>query len=457
MPSHTSADSHKDTHKKQATQQPASQEYLPEEQFESAEPTKDVQHAQMNPSSLSPEAILRLQGTVGNRAVQRLLDTTGQNQGMVKSTPNRPLENSDSLVEENERADIFAGLAPSRVTATTQPTVQRAGVNEGQGWPDGVNILTDGILAEMSPEQKLMKLTTNFSNIDFVYGQHKAEIGAIIDSGAGTGDCKTLAMVFVEVAKTYLNINSVAVFGDPDYNNSLILDNSRTVDPNRIPQVDYGDAWTFDNHYYATGPGGPYDPLFAKKVDKTNLKKPDGDAENHPDLQFVTKQKYEGGTEIYGPFFGGTQYATEKTLEQATQEHNDALVISHVKKEKKKRGCYLTTACVEAQGLADDCHELTVLRHFRDTYMRGIPGGEALIEAYYDTAPILLAHLRAEPDASEQLDAMYRRIVGVVETIEAGRNAEALSAYMDIALELKQRYQEYPTDSEAKRRQTDPA
>ena len=29
-------------------------------------------------------------------------------------------------------------------------------------------------------------------------------------------------------------------------------------------------------------------------------------------------------------------------------------------------GCYFTSACVEAQGLPDDCHELTALRKFRD-------------------------------------------------------------------------------------------
>ena len=29
-------------------------------------------------------------------------------------------------------------------------------------------------------------------------------------------------------------------------------------------------------------------------------------------------------------------------------------------------GCFLTSACTEARGLPDDCHELTVLRSFRD-------------------------------------------------------------------------------------------
>jgi len=28
-------------------------------------------------------------------------------------------------------------------------------------------------------------------------------------------------------------------------------------------------------------------------------------------------------------------------------------------------GCYLTTACVDAKNLADDCRELTILRKFK--------------------------------------------------------------------------------------------
>ena len=40
-------------------------------------------------------------------------------------------------------------------------------------------------------------------------------------------------------------------------------------------------------------------------------------------------------------------------------------------------GCFLTSACTEARGLPDDCHELTVLRSFRDGYLRSQPEGEA--------------------------------------------------------------------------------
>src|SRR6185295_8850185 len=35
--------------------------------------------------------------------------------------------------------------------------------------------------------------------------------------------------------------------------------------------------------------------------------------------------------------------------------------------------CFITTACAQAQGLPDDCEELTVLRGLRDDYIRQLP------------------------------------------------------------------------------------
>ncbi len=48
-------------------------------------------------------------------------------------------------------------------------------------------------------------------------------------------------------------------------------------------------------------------------------------------------------------------------------------------------GCYLTTACVEYKGLSDNCKELTLLRNFRDTYMKNNSSSD--IDKYYEVAP----------------------------------------------------------------------
>lgn len=44
-------------------------------------------------------------------------------------------------------------------------------------------------------------------------------------------------------------------------------------------------------------------------------------------------------------------------------------------------GCFLTSACTEAKGLADDCYELTMLRAFRDEYLVKQKSGKAEIAA----------------------------------------------------------------------------
>ncbi len=69
-------------------------------------------------------------------------------------------------------------------------------------------------------------------------------------------------------------------------------------------------------------------------------------------------------------------------------------------------GCILTTACVRAQGLPDDCAELGAFRRLRDGYVLHQPSGEDQIRRYYRTAPALIEAIDARPDA----DAVWARI-----------------------------------------------
>lgn len=70
------------------------------------------------------------------------------------------------------------------------------------------------------------------------------------------------------------------------------------------------------------------------------------------------------------------------------------------------RGCFLTTACVTAVGLDDDCWELRQLRRFRDGWLAARPEGPAEIALYYREAPALAAAL----GRTEAL-ALYRRVI----------------------------------------------
>ncbi|MBD2440138.1 DUF4157 domain-containing protein [Nostoc sp. FACHB-110] len=120
----------------------------------------------------------------------------------------------------------------------------------------------------------------------------------------------------------------------------------------------------------------------------------------------------------------------------------DKPMLKLVSKKPKtfKKGCFITTACVESKGLPDDCYELTTLRAFRDTYMRTVPYGESLISHYYEVAPKIVAHIQKQPHTQEILADLYERITEAVRLIEAGENQVALQYYCALVRELEEEY-----------------
>lgn len=103
--------------------------------------------------------------------------------------------------------------------------------------------------------------------------------------------------------------------------------------------------------------------------------------------------------------------------------------------------CFLATACTEARGLPDDCNELTVLRQFRDTFLRQRPDGKAMIEEYYSIAPKIVRAINATPEAARVYDELYTRLVRpVVEAIGQGNSEEAITLYRRTFQNLRERY-----------------
>ncbi len=104
-------------------------------------------------------------------------------------------------------------------------------------------------------------------------------------------------------------------------------------------------------------------------------------------------------------------------------------------------GCFLTSACVEAMGLADNCHELTVLRAFRDGYLISQPEGKDEICEYYHIAPQIVEKINSMPEANKIWIRIYRElIVPCVNWIEDGENEFAHAAYRDAVQQLKRQY-----------------
>lgn len=104
-------------------------------------------------------------------------------------------------------------------------------------------------------------------------------------------------------------------------------------------------------------------------------------------------------------------------------------------------GCFLTSACVEAMGLPDDCMELTTLRRLRDEWLAHQPGGQAEIDEYYRIAPSIVAKLHAAPDGMETLRRMYaEQILPCVADAQAGKSEAAHRRYRAMVDELKKRF-----------------
>ncbi|MGD9500891.1 MAG: hypothetical protein AB7V40_00200 [Methyloceanibacter sp.] len=73
-------------------------------------------------------------------------------------------------------------------------------------------------------------------------------------------------------------------------------------------------------------------------------------------------------------------------------------------------GCFITSACCETLGFADDCFELRALRRYRDEVLAKAPGGAGAIAAYYTLAPLILARLPRE-GRKRLLFSIYARYV----------------------------------------------
>ena len=92
-------------------------------------------------------------------------------------------------------------------------------------------------------------------------------------------------------------------------------------------------------------------------------------------------------------------------------------------------GCFLTSACVQYKGLADDCEELTVLRGFRDGYMQSFAEGRALVKQYYEIAPAIVKNIDKSQHANACYEDIYQTVRLCVEAVLDGRNADAVTLY----------------------------
>jgi hypothetical protein len=118
-------------------------------------------------------------------------------------------------------------------------------------------------------------------------------------------------------------------------------------------------------------------------------------------------------------------------------ERKEALAaLAAEQKCEPPEGCFITTACCETLGLADDCFELRTLRRYRDEVLAKRPAGVEQIAAYYRLAPLILARLPQEA-RGRRLRSLYARyILPAALAAKCGLNTLAYRLYVRMLDEL---------------------
>ena len=106
-------------------------------------------------------------------------------------------------------------------------------------------------------------------------------------------------------------------------------------------------------------------------------------------------------------------------------------------KLEQSEGCFITTACVYAKGLPDDCEELRLFRKFRDEWLAHQEEGEKLISQYYSIAPDIVEQINHRKDAWKIYDNLYAYfIIPCLELIIHEKYKEALDIYQETVYKL---------------------
>lgn len=107
-------------------------------------------------------------------------------------------------------------------------------------------------------------------------------------------------------------------------------------------------------------------------------------------------------------------------------------------KKASKGGCFITTAICEVLGLPDDCDVLQTLRQFRDEVLLTNEEDAALVQQYYDEAPIIVELLKDLPLYVSVLNKLAQEyIFPAVAAIKFDRPEEARQIYINLFEQAK--------------------
>lgn len=107
----------------------------------------------------------------------------------------------------------------------------------------------------------------------------------------------------------------------------------------------------------------------------------------------------------------------------------------------KTKLCYITTAVCECLNKDDDCHELHLLRDYRDNILAKEEGGADLINEYYNIAPTIVKRINRLDDSNAVYTDLYDNFIfKCIENIENNEYEQCRETYTKMVNELKNKY-----------------
>lgn len=107
----------------------------------------------------------------------------------------------------------------------------------------------------------------------------------------------------------------------------------------------------------------------------------------------------------------------------------------------KRKLCYITTAVCKSLGKSDDCHELKMLRDYRDGYLLSSEGGESIVRTYYNIAPTIVNRINKRKDAGDVYNGIYERYIEpCISLIDEDRKEECKKLYSEMVYSLRDEY-----------------
>lgn len=104
-------------------------------------------------------------------------------------------------------------------------------------------------------------------------------------------------------------------------------------------------------------------------------------------------------------------------------------------------GCFISSACIMAKGLPDDCEELETLRTFRDNLTKRDEKLANLCRDYYKNAPEIVKRINQSDNMVKNYEEIYNNLVSpCVTMLKNGSIEEAIELYTNTYMSLLKKY-----------------